>query len=239
MSLWDPKTEWRRLQLQTDALAIYEGLLAGTLNESSKILVERKCETYGDLKAIIGVIKHAKDLKDIEAKGGKAAEAVQTIVGLLPGADAFFNWAQVPGKVFNQGKDFYTAVVKGMDALEGVDDDSGVLKKAGGTLDAFKIDDGYQEITDEKLEQKFFDDFGRHLDTKDPTKELPDKDINEFFEDWLSKNIGTDVQTVKGAAEDTKFTDIPAIEEPSKLKKSVDRIGGALKGALGKFIGFK
>ena len=123
-----------------------------------------------------------------------------------------------------------------MDFIDGVPDDSGTLKKAGGTLDAFKIDDGYQEITDEKLEQKFFDDFSNHLENK--TGALPDKDINEFFEDWLSKNVGTDVQTVKGAAEDTKFTDLEAIEEPSEFKKSVNRIGGALKGSLGKFLGF-
>jgi hypothetical protein len=110
------------------------------------------------------------------------------------------------------------------------------LKKAGGTLDAFKIDDGYQEITDEKLENKFFEDFSNHLANK--TGALPDKDINEFFEDWLSKNIGSEAETVTGAAEDTKFTDIPAIEEPTEFKKSVDRIGGALKGTLGKFLGF-
>ena len=158
---------------------------------------------------------------------------------LLPGAGAFFKWAEIPGKAFRKGKKFYDTVKQGMDYIDGVEDDSSVLKKAGGTLDAFKIDDGYQEITDEKLEQKFFDDFSNMLATKADTDELPDKDINEFFEDWLSRNVGTDVQTVKGAAEDTKFKDIPAIEEPTKFKKSIQRIGGALKGALGKFLGFK
>ena len=236
MSNWDPKAEWRRLQLESAALTIYENMLSGTLNESKNVLLERKCETYEDLKAIIGVIKHAKELKDIEDKGGKYAEAVKSMLSLLPGAGAFFSWAEVPGKVFNQGKGFYDSVKKGMDFIDNVPDDSGTLKKAGGTLDAFKIDDGYQEITDEKLEQKFFDDFSSHLENK--TGALPDKDINEFFEDWLSKNVGTDVQTVKGAAEDTKFTDIEAIEEPSEFKKSVNRIGGALKGSLGKFLGF-
>jgi len=237
MSNWNPKSEYRRLQLEAAAIEIYENLLSGNLNESKGIILERKCETYEDLRAIIGVIKHAKEIKDLEDKGGKAAEAVKSLVSLLPGAGAFFAWAEIPGKVFNQGKSFYDTVNKTLDAIEHVPDDSKVLKKAGGTLDAFKIDDGYQEITDEKLEEKFFEDFSHHLEDK--TGDLPDKDINEFFEDWLSKNIGTDMQTVKGAAEDTKFTDIEAIDEPGKFKKSVDRIGGALKGTLGKFLGFK
>lgn len=232
--MYSPKDEWRQLLLITEAKCLYEDISNGGQLES--ILVERKCETYEDLKAIIGVIKHAKDLKNIEDKGGKAADAIKSLVGLLPGGAAFFNWAEVPGKAFSQGKSFYDTVVKGMDKLEGIPDDSEVLKKAGGTLDAFKIDDGYQEITDEKLENKFFEDFSYHLENK--SGPLPDKDINEFFEDWLSQNIGSKFETVTGAAEDTKFTDIPAIEEPSDFKKSVDRIGGALKGSLGKFLGF-
>ena len=148
MADWDAKAEWRRLQLESAALSIYENMLDGTLNESKNVLLERKCETYEDLKAIIGVIKHAKELKDIEEKGGKYAEAVKSMLSLLPGAGAFFSWAEVPGKVFNQGKGFYDSVKKGMDFIDNVPDDSGTLKKAGGTLDAFKIDDGYQEITD-------------------------------------------------------------------------------------------
>lgn len=232
--MYSPKDEWRRVLLIAEAKCLYEDISNGHQPES--ILVERKCETYEDLKAIIGVIKHAKDLKDIEDKGGKAADAIKSLVGLLPGGAAFFNWAEIPGKAFQQGKGVYDTVVKGMDAIDGIPDDSENLKKAGGTLDAFKIDDGYQEITDEKLENKFFEDFSSHLENK--SGPLPDKDINEFFEDWLSTNIGTEAETVTGAAEDTKFTDIPAIEEPSNFKKSVDRIGGALKGSLGKFLGF-
>ena len=227
------------MQLEADALSIYENLLAGSLNESNKIIIERKCETYGDLKAIIGVIKHAKELKDIEEKGGKAAEAVQSIVGLLPGAAAFFNWAEVPGKAFKQGKGYYDTVVNTLEKIEGVPDDSEVLKKSGGILDALKIDDGYQQITDMKMEKKFFEYFSRQLANKDDNERLPDKDINEYFEEWLSTYATEGDETVTGAAEDTKLTDIPAIEEPGKFKKSVDRIGGALKGSLGKFLGFK
>lgn len=226
--------EWNRLCLMTEAVTVYDHLLEG--GEINDLLIERNCETYEDLRAIIGTIKHAKEIADIKEKGGKAGKAAETLLGLIPGGAAFINWAQVPGKVFRQGKGMYGTVIKGLDAIEGIDDEASELKKAGGTLDAFKIDDGYQEITDEKLENKFFEDFARHLDGK--TGALPDKDINEFFEDWLSRNVGTDVQTVKGAAEDTKFTDIPAIEEPDKFKKSVDRIGGALKGTLGSFLGF-
>ena len=114
-----------------------------------------------------------------------------------------------------------------MDTLEGIEDDSGVLKKAGGTLDAFKIDDGYQEITDNKLEQMFFEDFSNHLNGK--TGPLPDKDINEFFEDWLSQKVGDEYETVKGAKEDTKFKDLEAIEDPGEFKKSVELIGRPLK----------
>ena len=237
MSNWNPEKEWRRLVLENNARTLYNKLSEGTFSyESDSILLERKCETYEDLRAIIGVIKHAKDLKDIKEKGGKAADMVKSLVSLLPGAGAFFKWAEIPGKAFKKGKGVYDSINSGLDTLEGVEDDSGALKKAGGTLDAFKIDDGYQEITDSKLEQMFFDDFSLHL--SDKTGPLPDKDINEFFEDWLSKKVGTDVETVKGAAEDTKFTDLEAIEEPGEFKKSVQRIGGALKGSLGKFLGF-
>lgn len=230
---YDPKEEWRQLLLIAEAKCVYEDVSNGS--DIKDLLIERKCETYEDLKAIIGVIKHAKDLKDIEDKGGKAAKAIKSLVGLLPGGAAFFNWAEIPGKAFKKGKSIYDTVNNAMDKLEGLEDDSEILKKSGGALDAFKIDDGYQMITDEKLENKFFEDFSKHLENK--TGPLPDKDINEFFEDWLSQNVGTAEETVTGAESDTKFTEIPAIEEPSEFKKSVDRIGGALKGSLGKFLG--
>ena len=242
MSSWDPKDEWRKLRLENQASTMYDLLCEGNLSRNQKLdlLSEAEtCETYGDLKNIFGVIKHAKELKDIAEKGGKAGEAAQTIIGLIPGGAAFINWAQAPAKLFSQGKSFYDGVIGAMDSLEGVDDGSSDLNKAGGILDALKIDDGYQELTDNKLEQKFFDYLGDHLATKGDNDALPDMDINEFYENWLSKYIGTTDETVKGAESDTKFRELPKVTKPSEFKKSVDRIGGALKGSLGKFLGWK
>lgn len=241
MSNWNPKNEWRKLRLENQATEIYDTLCEGNLskNQKLKLLSEAEtCQTYGDLKNIFGIIKHAKELKDIAEKGGKAGEAAQTIIGLIPGGAAFINWAQAPAKLFNQGKSFYDGVVNAMDKLEGVDDGSQDLKKAGGILDALKIDDGYQEMTDDKLEQKFFDYLAGHLAGKQDDEELPDKDINEFYEEWLSQMVGTNAETVTGASTDTKFKELPKVEKPTEFKKSVDRIGGALKGSLGKFLGW-
>lgn len=241
MSSWDPKDEWRKLRLENQASKIYDSLCEGNLSRNQKLQLlseAETCETYGDLKNIFGIIKHAKELKDIAEKGGKAGEAAQTIIGLIPGGAAFINWAQAPAKLFKQGKSYYDGINGALDKLEGVEDGSSELKKAGGILDALKIDDGYQELTDNKLEQKFFDYLSSHLDTKGDDEDLPDMDINEFYENWLSKNIGSTDETVKGAESDTKFTELPKVEKPSEFKKSVDRIGGALKGSLGKFLGW-
>ena len=241
MSNWNPKQEWRKLRLENQATQIYNSLCEGKLSKTQKLQLlseAETCQTYGDLKNIFGVIKHAKDLKDIAEKGGKAGEAAKTIIGLIPGGAAFINWAQTPAKLFKQGKSYYDGINNALDKLEGVEDDSAELDKAGGILDALKIDDGYQQMTDNKLEQKFFDFLSYHLDGKNDDDPLPDKDINEFYEEWLSKRVGTTEETVTGAESDTKFKELPRVENPSEFKKSVDRIGGALKGSLGKFLGW-
>ena len=241
MSSWDPKNEWRKLRLENQATQIYNSLCEGKLSKNQKLQLlseAETCETYGDLKNIFGIIKHAKELKDIAEKGGKAGEAAQTIIGLIPGGAAFINWAQAPAKLFKQGKSYYDGINNALDKLEGVDDGSADLKKAGGILDALKIDDGYQHMTDDKLEQKFFDYLSNHLATKGDDEPLPDMDINEFYENWLSRYIGTTDETVTAAETDTKLKELPTVEKPSEFKKSVDRIGGALKGSLGKFLGW-
>lgn len=242
---YNPKNEWRRLRLENQALEIYETLCESSLSKGQKLklLTESEtCETYGDLRNIFGIVKHAKELKDIAEKGGKAGEAAKTIIGLIPGGAAFINWAQTPAKIWKKGKGFYDGAIGALDKLEGLDDGSADLKKAGGILDALKIDDGYQKMTDDKLEQKFFDylakeldpDIGGHADDEP----LPDKDINEFYEEWLSANVGSTAETVTGASTDTKFKELPKVQQPTEFKKSVDRIGGALKGSLGKFLGW-
>ena len=237
---YSAKEEWRKLQLISEVKCTYDSLLKGVPAE--EVLVERTCETWQDLHDIIGVITHQKELAKIAKQGGTVGKAAETVISHIPGASAFLKWAQVPGKVFRKSKNIYSVVNSALDSLEGADDDSPDLEKAGGFLDAFKVDDGYQEMIDDKLEAKFFEKLSNYVAIKvrqNPDEKLPDQDINKFFEDWLSKEVGSKDETVVGGETSTKWNEIPAIEKPSEFKKSAQRVGKALTSTLGTFLGWK
>ena len=262
MSNWDPKDEWRKLRLMTEARYLMEvgadwdtgysddGVENKAEEEQKKKDKDqrlrdkkakdqkeydklKKCETWGDLAEIIGVITHAKELKALEDKGGKAGEAAKTLLKLIPGTAAFMNWVEAGSAGLQKAQEIGNTVLDTMKGLQTKSDED-VEKAPGGILDAFKIDDGYQRITDNELEEKFFKDFSKyvHKNAKgQPKKELPDQDINTWFEEWLSENVGSTDETVKGAEEDTKFTDIAKVQVPkSEVRKSAERVGSVFKG---------
>lgn len=262
MSNWDPKDEWRKLKLMTEARYLMEvsadwdagyadddGNDINKKEEEKKAKDERlkakkakeqeeydkltKCKTWGDLSEIIGVIVHAKELKALEDKGGKVGSAAKTLLKLIPGTAAFMNWVEAGSEGLQKAQEIGGAVLDTMKGLQPASDED-AEKAPGGILDAFKIDDGYQRITDDTLEEKFFEDFSAYVEKNakgNPKKELPEADINTWYEEWLSKNVGSTDETVQGAEEDTKFTDIAKVQVPKgETRKSAERVGSVLKG---------
>lgn len=269
MSDWNPKQEWRRLKLMTEARARYEEfeLLREVSadwdtgydqdgdgdNDAERQEQEKKkkkeeeeadakkakVKTWGDLQDVIQAITHQKHLAALSKRGGEVGKAADTIMSYFPGSN-IVKIAQVPGKWIKMKKkpwDTMKALMKTVQPLE----DAKVEKPAGGFLDAFKIDDGYQQITDDRLENKFIKDITAEFAEKPRDEEIPaDMDINDWYEDWLSKNIGETAETVTGAESDTKFTDINAISpdaKSGKAKKAVQKVSATLGGTLKGFLG--
>lgn len=259
MSDWNPKEEWRRLKLVTEAVYLFEvgaDYDAGYADEEGESKVDKeeekkkkqaaydalpKVEKWGDLHDIINAISHAKELQALSDKGGQTGKAAATIIGYLPGGGAFMNWAQTPAKVVKAKTQFKDDIKSIMGTVKTLKDEE-VEKPSSGFLDAFKIDDGYQKITDDRLENKFIKDIADEFGSKPRDEAIPpDLDINDWYESWLSDNIGDTDETVTGAEEDTKFTDIAKIDDKAKksdMKKSVDRVTKALGGTLKGFLGF-
>ena len=167
MSDWNAKDEWRRLRLVTEARYLMEvgadwdaGYDEDSLEQAEKEQKKKdkderlrakkakeqeeydklvKCETWGDLSEIIGVILHAKELKSLEEKGGKVGSAAKTLLKLLPGTAAFMNWVEAGSEGLQKAQEIGTAVLDTMKGLQKADDED-VEKAPGGILDAFKID---------------------------------------------------------------------------------------------------
>lgn len=259
MSNWNPGIEWRRLKLVTEAVSLYEtsadwdagyGDAQGN-NKAEKEAKEAaeeaadakktKIKYWGDLHDILDAIAHAKELKSIEKRGGEVGKAAATILSYFPGGDAFVKWAGTPAKFIKDKKKPLDQIKQIMGTVKPIEDEK-LEKPAGGFLDAFKIDDGYQKITDDKLENKFIKDISAEFAEKPRDEEIPpDMDINDWYEKWLSENIGDTDETVTGAESDKKFTDINAISpdaKKSKNKKNVQKVGKFIKGGLKSFLGF-
>ena len=250
---YSPKQEWQKLRLHAEAIYLYEQTTNGnflflegteeTAEEASEegsageIESSPKCETWEHLRAVVALMAHGEEVKELKNAGGKVGSAAATILGLIPGTAAFINWAQLPAKVMKKPRDLGTAVGNIIDTVKGVPD-AKLKAPAGGILDAFVIDDGYQKIVDKEVEAKFLEDFEAYVSDPKKTGPLPDKDINEWFENWLSENHGDGDETVTGAESKTKFTDIPKVPDHSKLEKSIEKIGGTLGSTLKGFMGF-
>ena len=250
MSNWDPKEEWKIFRLETEAIYLYEqtakgnflfleGAEADSTEDGTEAEIEsaEKCTTWEHLRAVVALMAHGEEVKKLKNAGGKVGSAAATILGLIPGTAAFVNWAQLPSKVMKKPRDLSTAIGNIVSTVRDTPD-AKLKKPAGGILDAFVIDDGYQKIVDKEVEAKFLEDFEAYVSDPKKTGPLPDKDINEWFEQWLSKNHGSGDETVTGAESKTKFTDIPRVEDHSKLEKSIEKIGGTIGSTLKGFIGF-
>lgn len=264
MEHWNPKKEWHSLKLMTEARARYEEFElitetsadwdAGYRDDDGEDLVAKekkekeekeadakkaKIVTFGDLQDVIQAITHQKHLAALSKRGGEVGKAADTIMSYFPGSN-FVKIAQVPGKWIKMKKkpfDTMKALMKTVQPLE----DAKVEKSVGGFLDAFKIDDGYQQITDDRLENKFIKDITAEFADKPRDEKIPpDMDINDWYEKWLSENIGETAETVTGAEADTKFTDINAISPDAKSgkgKKAVQKVAAAVGGTLKGFLG--
>ena len=190
--------------------------------------------TWGDLQMVLGSIQHAKELEKIKARGGKAGKAAKVLLNVIPGFSSAAEMVkfgketmdslQSVGGLKDKAKQFSTV----MDAFKDVPDKK--AEKGGGVMDTLKIDDGYQTITDDRLEDGFIKWFANHIADKDPDEKIPDEDINGYFEQYVEQKAGTDQETVKGAATDTKFTEIPIVKDKGPIKKSLGRIGNSLGG---------
>ena len=245
-SNWNPKDEWNRLLVESQV----KDLLAETEEELDieETLLDdaypvKKCETWKDLNTLMGVLMHAQELKDIGEKGGAVGSAAMQVLKLIPGTAAFANWVEAGSKGLSKGKDVASGMYKSMKKMQDLPDNT-VENSPGGIYDALKIDDGYQDITDEKLEDSFLKYFAKYVAEqaeKNPDGDLPDKDINTYFEEYLANHQGLSGETVTGAEEDTKLTEIPTVDIPdedrSKIFKSGERIATAVGGSLKGFLG--
>ncbi|OUW86440.1 MAG: hypothetical protein CBD74_02300 [Saprospirales bacterium TMED214] len=105
-------------------------------------------------------------------------------------------------------------------------------------IDLFKLDDGYQEIINDGIEKKFLKFFGEYVDgqmKKNPDAQIPNEDINKFFEAFL-KNEGDGIETVKDAESSVKFTEIPYNGKPDEVRHAFNKISRSVGGFIDEFI---
>ena len=196
-------------------------------------------KTWGQLKDVIVIAQNVKKLEKVRQKGaaagagaralGHTASALLSFVfpALGLGAAAI----DVAVGALSTGKNLKDAVMTTRDASDAQTEDSPLL-------DLFKIDDGYQDLVDDKKEDEFLKWFSNYCDEKmegNPDEPVPDLDINEIFEIFLRKQGDYD-ETVTDAESDTKLSEIPYNGEPEEIKNKFNTVSRAVGGFIDEFL---
>ena len=198
-------------------------------------------KTWGQLKDILDIANNIKDLEKAQksaAAGGAATRALFPALNLVLAA---VNPALGVGMAaIKSTADFFSSVKNAKDAASTLRDATDSQVESSPLLDLFKIDDGYQEIVDPKIEEKFLKWFSGWIDGKmkgDPDGKVPPLDINTIFEKFLEDdgNPGFD-ETVTGAVEDTKLNEIPYNGKPSEVKQAWNTVTRAMGGYIDEFM---
>tara|TARA_A100001015_G_C14884305_1_gene669704 strand:- start:20 stop:664 length:645 start_codon:yes stop_codon:yes gene_type:complete len=201
--MYSAKKEWAKFILET---------------KINSLLLERKVQTWEEMKEILALAVKAEELKDIEQRGEATGKVIKNVLEYLPGVKLFADGVKLGGQV----KD-------AMDASKAARNADDASAEKNQLLGIFHIDDGYKELVDDKLESEFIKWFPTWLEGKSGSIGQEEGDVNSVFEEFL-KQRGDFDETVVNADSQADFTDIDYPEQEGEFKSAMKKAGSTLKG---------
>lgn len=198
-------------------------------------------KTWGQLKDILDIANNVKELESAQKKAQAGGAATRTLFPALTIVLSAVNPALGGALgVMEKAAEFFGGVKNARDAAATLRDATDSQVESSPLLDLFKIDDGYQDIVDPKIEDKFLKWFSKWIEKNmkgNPDGEVPAIDINTLFEKFLKEdgNPGFD-ETVTGAVEDTKLNQIPYNGKPSEVKQAWNKVTRSMGGYIDEFM---
>ena len=208
-------------------------------------------KTWRQLNDILTIARNVEELNAVSSKAkaaGAGAGKLLPLIGVIAtfiGAPLTGTAAAGLGAISKVKASLGDGVLKSVANAKDARDVALNAREASDTevednplVDLFKLDDGYQDIIDDKIEKKFLDYFGKYVDDKmetSPDAQIDNVDINKFFERFLA-NEGDGMETVKDAESSVKFTEIPYNGKPDEVRHAFNKISRSVGGFIDEFI---
>ena len=196
----------RALLLEMDRMEIYQNLKADELDIQS-----RPVKTWDDLRALIVMHREHELLeKQASAAGEAAGKVVKNAMSLIPG----FGQIQAIGGAFKDAVELTHTLRNLAKEDRPVQNDTlfGILQ----------IDPEYADIIEYGIQDDIIRDFMKEIE--DNTGDITDEgwtNMNEYVEWWLENEFGDGPETVTGADDSTKFTDLTIPDLPVPFLKGL------------------
>lgn len=157
----------------------------------------KQVTNWGDFKTLVEIMINQRNLEQFASKGGGLAAKTAKIAATLSGASAVTAALEAVGPA----KDMFDFVTMAADMP---DEEAEKAPLA----DTMNIDDGYSEMVDDRLENKFLKWLsGTFLPTRSGDIDASEDNINAIFEKYLEER-GSGAETVAAAETSGKITDL-------------------------------
>lgn len=206
--LYEGKYSLKRL-LEFDRQDVYQATRADqeSMKDWDEIKGQRNVETWEDMHILLGFFLEesllVKQSEKSKAYGALLGKLVKNFLAELY-EDSAIGRVQ---KWASWVKDAVGAFVDISNSRESVSDTA--LPNNPG-MDALMIDDAYSKILDPEMENKIMTDFLKDITGRGLTGPITGETdtFDDFAEQWIEENVGDGAQTITGAANKSKLTDI-------------------------------
>ena len=196
----------KSLLVEMDRMELYQNLKADELEVKS-----RPVKTWDDLRALL-LMHREHDLleKQAAATGETAGKVMKNAMSLIPG----FRQVQAIGGAFKDAIELTHTLRKLAKEDRPVQNDTlfGILQ----------IDPEYADIIEYGIQDDIIRDFMKEIEGN--TGDITDEgwtNMNEYVEWWLENVFGDGPETVTGANDSTKFTDLTIPDLPVSFLKGL------------------
>ena len=194
------------LLLEMDRMELYQNLKTDELE-----IKNRPVKTWEDLRALL-VLHREHDLieKQAEAAGETAGQVMKNVIAMIP---YLSNIAAIGGAFKDAGELALTL-------RDLAKEDRPVQKDT--LFGILQIDPEYADIIDYGIQDDIIRDFMKEIEEN--TGNITDDgwtNMNEYVEWWLENNYGDGPETVTGANDSTKFTDLKIPDLPLPFIKGL------------------
>ena len=194
------------LLLEMDRMELYQNLKADELE-----LKTRKVKTWDDLRALLVMHREHELLeKQAQAAGETAGKIIKNALSLIPGVQ----------EITAIGGAFKDAVELGITLRDLAKEDRPIQNDT--LFGILQIDPDYADIIEYGIQDDIIRDFMKEIsELEGDISNERWTNMNEYVEYWLENNHGSGPETVTGADDSTKFTDLEIPDLPVPFLKGL------------------